>query len=80
MARRSEIDVVGYRRWGHNETDEPAFTQPKLYELVKQHPTPRQVWGARLVAEGIATDAEVAESATGQFLREVLAERAAVAA
>ena len=44
------IDVVGYRRWGHNETDEPAFTQPKLYELVKKHPTPRQVWGARLVA------------------------------
>ena len=54
------IDVVGYRRWGHNETDEPAFTQPKLYELVKQHPTPRQVWGARLVAEGIATDEQVA--------------------
>ena len=54
------IDLVGYRRWGHNETDEPAFTQPKLYELVKKHPTPRQVWGARLVAEGIASDAEVA--------------------
>src|SRR5688572_6451678 len=53
------IDVVGYRRWGHNETDEPAFTQPKLYELVKQHPTPRQVWGARLAAEGIATDEQV---------------------
>jgi 2-oxoglutarate dehydrogenase E1 component len=54
------IDLVGYRRWGHNETDEPAFTQPKLYELVRKHPTPRQVWGARLVAEGVATDAEVA--------------------
>jgi 2-oxoglutarate dehydrogenase E1 component len=53
------IDLVGYRRWGHNETDEPAFTQPKLYELVKQHPTPRQVWGARLVREGIATEAQV---------------------
>jgi 2-oxoglutarate dehydrogenase E1 component len=54
------IDLVGYRRWGHNETDEPAFTQPTLYELVKKHPTPRQVWGARLVSEGIATDADVA--------------------
>ena len=54
------IDLVGYRRWGHNETDEPAFTQPKLYELVKQHPTPRQVWGARLIAEGIATEEQVA--------------------
>jgi 2-oxoglutarate dehydrogenase E1 component len=53
------IDLVGYRRWGHNETDAPEFTQPKLYDLVKAHPTPREVWGKRLVAEGIATDAEV---------------------
>jgi 2-oxoglutarate dehydrogenase E1 component len=53
------IDLVGYRRFGHNETDEPAFTQPKLYELVRAHPTPREVWGARLVREGIATDADV---------------------
>jgi 2-oxoglutarate dehydrogenase E1 component len=53
------IDLVGYRRWGHNETDAPEFTQPKLYDLVKAHPTPRQVWGARLVAEGIASDADV---------------------
>ena len=53
------IDLVGYRRWGHNETDEPAFTQPKLYDLVKKHPTPRQVWGARLAQEGIATDEQV---------------------
>ena len=54
------IDLVGYRRWGHNETDEPAFTQPKLYDLVKKHPTPRQVWGARLVSEGVASDEQVA--------------------
>jgi len=53
------IDLVGYRRFGHNETDEPAFTQPKLYELVRAHPTPREVWGARLVREGIATDERV---------------------
>ena len=53
------IDLVGYRRWGHNETDEPAFTQPKLYELIRAHPTPREVWGARLVREGIITEAEV---------------------
>src|SRR5215203_332960 len=53
------IDLVGYRRWGHNETDAPEFTQPKLYDLVKAHPTPRQVWGARLVREGIASDADV---------------------
>ena len=53
------IDLVGYRRWGHNETDAPEFTQPKLYELVRAHPTPREVWGARLVREGIMTDEQV---------------------
>jgi 2-oxoglutarate dehydrogenase E1 component len=53
------IDLVGYRRWGHNETDEPAFTQPKMYEVIRAHPTPRQVWGARLVRERVTTDEEV---------------------
>src|SRR6476661_6482651 len=53
------IDLVGYRRWGHNEGDEPAFTQPKMYDLVKAHPTPREVWGARLVRERVVTDDEV---------------------
>ena len=53
------IDLVGYRRWGHNETDEPAFTQPKLYEAIRAHPTPREVWGARLVRERVVTEAEV---------------------
>ena len=61
------IDLVGYRRHGHNETDEPAFTQPVLYKKIRAHPSPREVWGARLVAEGLVTaeqvkaiDAEVA--------------------
>ena len=53
------VDLVGYRRWGHNEGDEPNFTQPLLYERVRAHPTPRQVWGARLVGEGLLTAAEV---------------------
>jgi 2-oxoglutarate dehydrogenase E1 component len=59
FAKDVVIDLVGYRRWGHNETDEPAFTQPKLYELIRAHPTPRQVWAARLVRERVLTDAEV---------------------
>ncbi len=59
FAKDVVIDLVGYRRWGHNETDEPAFTQPKLYELVRAHPTPRQVWGARLVRERVLTEADV---------------------
>ena len=53
------IDLVGYRRHGHNEGDEPTYTQPMLYERIKAHPTPRQVWGSRLMAEGVATQAEV---------------------
>jgi 2-oxoglutarate dehydrogenase E1 component len=54
------IDLVGYRRHGHNETDEPGFTQPALYTQIRSHPTSREVWGARLVAEGIVTEEDVA--------------------
>jgi 2-oxoglutarate dehydrogenase E1 component len=53
------IDVVGYRRWGHNEADQPAFTQPKMYEAIATHPTPREIWGNRLVRERVVTDDEV---------------------
>ncbi len=53
------VDLVGYRRWGHNEGDEPTYTQPKMYEKVKAHPTPRQVFGAKLVAEGLITAEQV---------------------
>ncbi|MEJ7758828.1 MAG: 2-oxoglutarate dehydrogenase E1 component [Gemmatimonadaceae bacterium] len=53
------VDLVGYRRHGHNETDEPAFTQPAMYTQIRTHPTPRAVWGARLVTEGIVTDVDV---------------------
>jgi 2-oxoglutarate dehydrogenase E1 component len=53
------IDVVGYRRHGHNETDEPAFTQPILYKKIRAHPSPREIWGNRLVAEGVVTEEQV---------------------
>jgi 2-oxoglutarate dehydrogenase E1 component len=53
------IDVVGYRRHGHNETDEPAFTQPILYKEIRSHPSSREVWGSRLVAEGVVTAEQV---------------------
>jgi 2-oxoglutarate dehydrogenase E1 component len=53
------IDLVGYRRHGHNEGDEPAYTQPTQYERIRQHPTVRQLWGERLRSEGIVTAEEI---------------------
>jgi 2-oxoglutarate dehydrogenase E1 component len=47
------IDLVGYRRHGHNEGDEPAFTQPLLYKVVAQHPTVRERWAATLQERGL---------------------------
>ena len=53
------VDLIGYRRHGHNETDEPAFTQPAMYTQIRLHPSPREVWGQRLVEEGIITADEL---------------------
>lgn len=57
------IDLVGYRRWGHNEGDEPAYTQPVLYQKIARHPTVRALFADRLVNEGIVTPEEVQEMA-----------------
>ncbi|MHB8393261.1 MAG: multifunctional oxoglutarate decarboxylase/oxoglutarate dehydrogenase thiamine pyrophosphate-binding subunit/dihydrolipoyllysine-residue succinyltransferase subunit [Candidatus Dormibacteria bacterium] len=47
------IDLIGYRRFGHNEGDEPAYTQPLMMAQIRSHPTPVQVYGAKLIAEGV---------------------------
>ncbi|MBI1309255.1 MAG: 2-oxoglutarate dehydrogenase E1 component [Proteobacteria bacterium] len=47
------VDVVGYRRWGHNEGDDPTFTQPLMYGVIHKHPLPYEVYGAKLQAEGV---------------------------
>ena len=52
------IDVIGYRRFGHNETDEPAYTQPQMYERIKTHPTVRELYAQKLIAQGIVTKDE----------------------
>jgi 2-oxoglutarate dehydrogenase E1 component len=53
------IDLVGYRRFGHNETDEPAYTQPLMYQKIREHPTARELFAKRLVEEGLITNEEV---------------------
>ncbi len=55
------IDLVGYRRLGHNEGDEPAFTQPRMYEMIRRHPRPREVWAKTLIEDGIVTQADADE-------------------
>ncbi|HET9050481.1 MAG TPA: multifunctional oxoglutarate decarboxylase/oxoglutarate dehydrogenase thiamine pyrophosphate-binding subunit/dihydrolipoyllysine-residue succinyltransferase subunit, partial [Candidatus Dormibacteraeota bacterium] len=52
------VDLIGYRRYGHNETDEPAYTQPLMYERIKSHATARELYAARLVADGLITEAQ----------------------
>ncbi len=60
------VDLVGYRRFGHNEQDEPAYTQPLMVAMIEAHPTVRELYGKRLVEEGVLTGAEAE-----QFVREV---------
>jgi 2-oxoglutarate dehydrogenase E1 component len=55
------VDLVSYRRYGHNELDDPTFTQPVLYRRIAEHPTPLTLYRQRLVAEGVVTDAQVDE-------------------
>ena len=53
------IDMFCYRRYGHNEGDEPSFTQPRMYRNIRSHPTVVQVYSQRLIAEGLVSEAEV---------------------
>jgi multifunctional 2-oxoglutarate metabolism enzyme len=53
------LDLIGFRRLGHNETDEPSYTQPLMYARVKAHPGVRTVYAKRLIKEGILTEDEV---------------------
>lgn len=53
------VDLVGYRRHGHNETDEPSFTQPTMYQKIAAHPTVFKLYGEQLAREGLYTEQEV---------------------
>jgi 2-oxoglutarate dehydrogenase E1 component len=60
------IDLLCYRRHGHNESDEPKFTQPKLYNLIAKHPNPREVYVKKLIERG-DVDATLAEDLDRSF-------------
>jgi 2-oxoglutarate dehydrogenase E1 component len=53
------IDLVGYRRYGHNEGDEPSFTQPQIYQIIAGHPTVRELYARQLVAAGVISSDQV---------------------
>ncbi|HYI27814.1 MAG TPA: 2-oxoglutarate dehydrogenase E1 component, partial [Bradyrhizobium sp.] len=61
------IDLIGYRRWGHNEGDEPAFTQPKMYEKISAHPTVRELWARQLIAAGTVTQDDADKAVKEKF-------------
>jgi 2-oxoglutarate dehydrogenase E1 component len=64
------IDLFCYRRHGHNETDEPAFTQPLMYRTIARHPTTRQIYAKRLVETGVLREGE-ADAMAARFIAEL---------
>ncbi|MFM6983767.1 MAG: 2-oxoglutarate dehydrogenase E1 component [Chitinophagaceae bacterium] len=60
------IDLLGYRKYGHNEGDEPRFTQPLLYKIISSHQNPREIYKEKLIARG-EIDAEIAREMEEQF-------------
>ena len=53
------IDLLGYRKYGHNEGDEPRFTQPKLYKIISKHPNPKTIYVSKLIQENLLTQEKV---------------------
>lgn len=67
------VDMVCYRRHGHNEADEPKFTQPELYNIISKHPNPREIYTKQLLENG-DIDAEIAKQLDQEF-RQLLQDR-----
>jgi multifunctional 2-oxoglutarate metabolism enzyme len=55
------IDLIGYRRFGHNEADEPAYTQPEMYQVIKKHPSARELFARQLIDQGTVSEQESTE-------------------
>ena len=60
------IDLLGYRKYGHNEGDEPRFTQPKLYKAISKHENTKEIYAAKLIAEG-TIDSDYLNAITTEF-------------
>ncbi|HJD87100.1 2-oxoglutarate dehydrogenase E1 component [Empedobacter stercoris] len=60
------IDLLGYRKYGHNEGDEPKFTQPKLYNVISKHPNPREIYKEQLLKEGVIGE-EIVKQKEAEF-------------
>jgi 2-oxoglutarate dehydrogenase E1 component len=58
------IDILAYRKYGHNEGDEPRFTQPTLYKAIASHPNPRDIYGQTLMEQGVLSQKEITEAQT----------------
>ena len=58
------IDLLGYRKYGHNEGDEPRFTQPKLYKAIGKHKNPRDIYAEKLMKRGVITQEDLAQIET----------------
>ena len=66
FARDVVIDLIGYRRYGHNETDEPAYTQPQMAAQIKKHPSISELYASELVEERVVTSDDVSERGNGR--------------
>jgi multifunctional 2-oxoglutarate metabolism enzyme len=63
------IDLVGFRRHGHNEGDEPSYTQPLMYQRVREHPGVREIYTRQLIREGVVTQGEVSQMIEDRWRR-----------
>lgn len=64
------IDLIGYRRYGHNESDEPTFTQPLMYKKIERHPTVRKIWADTLVERNVV-NRDLPEKLVGKYTEEL---------
>jgi 2-oxoglutarate dehydrogenase E1 component len=62
------IDIISYRRYGHNEGDEPYFTQPQMYERIRQRPSVHQIYAEKLLENGVVKQADI-DNLNGQITR-----------